>query len=488
MRNCGVLTHITSLPSPYGIGTFGKDAENFVDWLKEGEQKIWQILPLVPAGFGNSPYQSFSTFAGNPLIIDLDGLVKDGLLTKELCLNADFGADPSFVDFEKVERTKMPLLRMAHEVFQEDVSYLAFTQEQAGWLDGYAMFMALKQFFDGKPWYEWDENIKMRHPETMEMYREKLIYNIKFWKFVQFVFYKQWLQLKRYANRNGVQIVGDLPIYVSLDSADVWENPELFQLDNLNLPTKVAGVPPDYFAKTGQLWGNPLYDWKAMKNEGYAWWIRRLEQCHLLYDSVRIDHFRAFDTYYSIPYGHRTAENGKWEQGPGIDFFKAIHEAIPEIKIIAEDLGEIFDSVRELLAKTGYPSMKVLQFGFNPQNSDSEYLPHNYKRNCIVYTGTHDNPTFAEWFKNTDKNSRAMAKRYLGAGLWDYEWAAIKSLYASHANTVIIPLQDIVGGDSKRMNTPSTVGDHNWVWRVKKGGYTDSQAFKLRGLVQTYFR
>ena len=281
MRNCGVLMHITSLPSPYGIGTFGRDAENFVDWLKEGGQKLWQILPLVPAGFGNSPYQSFSTFAGNPLMIDLDGLVQDGLLTKELCLNADFGADPAFVDFEKVERTKIPLLRMAHQQFQEDVAYLAFVQEQASWLDGYAMFMSLKQFFDYKPWYEWDEDVKMRNPDALQKYREKLCENIKFYKFVQFVFYKQWLQLKRYANRNQIEIIGDLPIYVSLDSADVWENPELFQLDRLNMPVKVAGVPPDYFAKIGQLWGNPLYNWTVMKNEGYTWWIRRLEQCNL---------------------------------------------------------------------------------------------------------------------------------------------------------------------------------------------------------------
>lgn len=488
IRSCGVLMHITSLPSPYGIGTFGRDAESFVDWLKQGGQRYWQVLPLVPVGYGNSPYQSYSTFAGNPLLIDLDDLVQDGLLTRELCLNADFGADPSFVDFEKVIRTKIPLLRMAFESFEEDVPYLAFVQEQAPWLDGYSLFMALKTFYNDKPWYEWDENIKMRKPEAIDEYKEKLIDEIKFWKFVQYVFYKQWAQLKRYANKNEIEIIGDIPIYVAFDSADVWENPELFVLDRLNMPIKVAGVPPDYFSKTGQLWGNPIYDWDEMKKENYTWWIRRLEQSKVLYDLIRIDHFRAFDTYYAIPAGAKTAENGKWENGPGIEFFEAVHSSIPDIRIIAEDLGEIFDSVRKLLFQTGYPGMKVLQFGFNANNLDNEHLPHNYKSNCVVYTGTHDNATFSEWYKSADKNTRAMAKRYLSAGLWDYEWSAIKALYASHANTVIIPLQDIVGGDSKRMNTPSTVGNHNWIWRVKKGVYTDSQAYKLKALAQTYFR
>ncbi|MDR0198066.1 MAG: 4-alpha-glucanotransferase [Oscillospiraceae bacterium] len=489
-RSCGVLAHITSLPSPYGIGTLGKDAEEFVNVLRLSGQKYWQVLPVGPAGYGNSPYQSYSVFAGEPMLIDLDDLVANGLLDRKKCEDSDYGADPSFVDFEKVRRVKMRLLREAFASFSEDVAYLAFAREEAAWLDNYALFMAMKEANENAAWDEWEDGIRFHRDDAVKKALEEHSAKVNFWKFTQYFFLRQWEKLKRYANKNGVKIIGDIPIYTAYDSADVWSDREMFLLDSGGKPTKVAGVPPDYFSKTGQLWGNPLYDWQEMKKAKYLWWTERFKKSSKLYDMVRVDHFRAFDTYYAVPYGEKTAINGKWEQGPGTALFDEVKKVIGDYPIIAEDLGEIFESVRELLRQTGFPGMKILQFGFNPENKDSEHLPHNYKKNLVVYTGTHDNSTMAGWFQAADRNSRNMAKRYVKPVLFETNhWACIRSLYAGNADLVIIPVQDLLGlDDSARMNLPGTVSENNWIWRMKKGALKKQIVNRLKSLTDTYFR
>lgn len=489
MRSCGILMHITSLPSPYGIGTFGKEAEHFADWLRDAGQKYWQVLPIGPTGYGDSPYQPFSSFAGNPLLIDLDELVENGFLTKKSVEEADYGADPSYVDYDKVNKCKMALLRDAFAGFTDDVGYTSFVMDEQDWLDDYALFTALKEKFGGKPWTMWDDDIKMREPEAMKRWQDELKDEIKFVKFVQYIFFRQWDRFHRYCNKNGIQIIGDIPIYVSPDSADVWAQPELFELDEQRNPKRVAGVPPDYFSKTGQLWGNPLYNWEEMHNTGYKWWLKRIGKSKKNYDMLRIDHFRAFDTYYAIPAGHQTAEHGTWEKGPGMELFNAIKNDIGDVNIIAEDLGEIFDSVKELLKDTGFPGMRVLQFGFNPDNTDNIHLPHNYPANCCAYTGTHDNATIMQWYKESDPKSRAMAKRYLKPNLFEkFNMCCIRTVYASPANLAIIPMQDVLGlGKEGRMNVPSTLGG-NWNWRMLPGKLTVSKAEALKDLADTYFR
>ena len=489
MRSCGILMHISSLPSPYGIGTFGAEAEKFADWLKEAGQKYWQVLPIGPTGYGDSPYQPFSSFAGNPLLIDLDELVEHGYLAKKSLDSSDYGADPSFVDFDIVNRNKTALLREAFAGFTDDVGYTSFVIEEQDWLDDYALFMALKDKFSGRPWSDWDEDIRLRQPEAMKRWQEELKEDIRFYKFVQYIFYRQWDRFHRYCNKNGIQLIGDIPIYVSPDSADVWAQPELFELDEKRVPKRVAGVPPDYFSATGQLWGNPLYNWEEMHKTGYKWWLKRIGKSRENFDMLRIDHFRAFDTYYAIPYGHKTAENGTWEKGPGMELFNAIKNDLGDVNIIAEDLGDIFDSVKELLRNTGFPGMRVLQFGFNPDNTDNDHLPHNYPKNCCAYTGTHDNATIMQWYREADPKSRAMARRYLKPRLFEkFSACCVRNVYASPADLAIIPMQDILGlGADARMNVPSTVGG-NWKWRMLPGKLTASRAEKLRDLAGTYFR
>ena len=489
MRSCGILMHISSLPSPYGIGTFGAEAEKFADWLKEAGQKYWQVLPIGPTGYGDSPYQPFSSFAGNPLLIDLDELVEHGYLAKNSLDNSDYGADPSYVDFDIVNRNKTALLREAFAGFTDDVGYTSFVIEEQDWLDDYALFMALKDKFGGRPWSDWDDDIKLREPEAVKRWTEELKDDIKFYKFVQYIFFRQWDRFHRYCNKNGIQLIGDIPIYVSPDCADVWAQPELFELDEKRVPKRVAGVPPDYFSATGQLWGNPLYNWEEMHKTGYKWWLKRIGKSKENFDMLRIDHFSAFDTYYAIPYGHKTAENGVWEKGPGMELFNAIKNDLGDVNIIAEDLGDIFDSVKELLRDTGFPGMRVLQFGFNPDNTDNDHLPHNYPKNCCAYTGTHDNSTIMQWYREADPKSRAMARRYVKPRLFErFSAACVRVVYASPANLAIIPMQDILGlGADARMNVPSTVGG-NWKWRMLPGRLTASRAEKLRSLADTYFR
>ena len=483
------MMHITSLPSRYGIGTLGAEAENFADWLKSAGQSYWQVLPIGPTGFGDSPYQPFSSFAGNPLLIDLDELCGQGLLSISECESADFGADPSIVDYEKISRTRSVLLHKAFSNFTDDVGFTGFMREQKDWLDDYALFMALKNEFGGMPWTMWDDEIKFRHSDAMKKYAERLSDEIRYHKFCQYIFFRQWARFHNYCSQKGIKIIGDIPIYVSPDSSDVWANPGLFELDEQLNPKRVAGVPPDYFSKTGQLWGNPLYDWAAMKMNDYAWWVARVKKSAELFDMLRIDHFRAFDTYYAIPFGEKIAERGSWEKGPGMSLFSIIAREIPNADIIAEDLGDIFDSVKVLLADTGFPGMRVLQFGFNPENADNDHLPHNYPKNCVCYTGTHDNATFMQWYSEADSKSKAMCRKYLGKQLFVPLYkSAIRAAYASPANLVIIPLQDILGlGKKGRMNVPSTLGG-NWSWRLNKKSLGKKQAKMLCEYSETYMR
>lgn len=399
MRKGGVLLPVSSIPSKYGIGTFSKQAYEFVDFLERAGQSFWQILPLGPTGYGDSPYQSFSTFAGNPYYIDLEELIKKGWLTKEECDACDFGSDDGYVDYEKIYLSRFRILKIAYERsnIKEDKEFGKFKEDNAAWLEDYALYMAVKNSFHGISWIEWEEDIRLRKPEAMKAYKEKFADEIEFYQFQQFVFAVQWLALKAYANKKKISIIGDIPIYVAFDSADTWANPELFQLDESCTPTGVAGCPPDSFSATGQLWGNPLYKWEYHKETGYEWWMHRISYCYRLYDVVRIDHFRGFDEYYFIPYGDTTAEFGHWEKGPGYDIFKVMKEKIGKKPVIAEDLGFLTPSVISLVKKTGYPGMKILQFAFDSRE-ESDYLPHNYSNNSVVYTGTHDNDTTMGWY------------------------------------------------------------------------------------------
>lgn len=472
-RSAGVLLSVTSLPSNYGIGCFSESAYQFVDWLKEAGQSYWQILPLGPTSYGDSPYQSFSTFAGNPYLISLEEFVKEGLLTREECETADLGADPEKIDYEKLYQNRYPLLRKAYErsSVQDDEEFQQFCMENS-WLADYALFMAVKDRFHGVAWNEWDEDIRMKTPEAVEACCKELSKEIKYYQFLQYHFYRQWKKLKSYANANGIRIIGDIPIYVAFDSADTWANPELFQLDEKNIPYAVAGCPPDGFSPTGQLWGNPLYRWDYHKETRFVWWISRMKHCFELYDVVRIDHFRGFDEYYSIPYGEDTAINGQWNKGPGIELFQAIEQALGKKDVIAEDLGFITDSVREMVKQSGFPNMKVLEFAFDARDSGgSEYLPHNYPENCVAYTGTHDNQTIRSWFQIITEEERQMVRDYTSDRYTPDEKIGktmIGILMRSRANLCMIPLQDYLGlDDNSRMNTPSTVGE-NWRWRMKK--------------------
>lgn len=490
MRRSGILMAVSSIPSKYGIGAFSKEAYAFVDFLAAAGQKLWQILPLGPTGYGDSPYQSFSTFAGNPYFIDLEALIAEGWLTKKDCEGFDFGDDEAYVDYEKIYLARFSVLRLAFENsrIEQNDEFLKFCEENAYWLADYALYMAVKNSFDGKSWTEWDEDIKLRKEAALSHYRKLYAQEILFYEFQQFLFAKQWQALKAYANEKKIKIVGDIPIYVALDSADTWANPELFQLDETCTPTAVAGCPPDAFSATGQLWGNPLYRWEYHKETGYKWWIRRIAHCYKLYDIVRIDHFRGFDEYYSIPYGDPTAEFGKWEQGPGYEIFKALKLALGRIEVIAEDLGFLTPSVIKLVKKTGYPGMKVLQFAFDSRE-ESDYLPHNYTQNCVVYTGTHDNETTAGWFESCDRRDRNFAKRYLNIrGKKDIHWTFIRAALSSVADTAVIPMQDYLGLlNEARMNTPSTLGN-NWKWRMAPDACTPELAQQIYTMVKLYGR
>ena len=490
MRKCGVLMPISSLPSRFGIGGFSKEAYDFVDFLAAGGQSLWQILPLGPTGYGDSPYQSFSTFAGSPYYISLDALIEEGLLTEQECESCDYGDNPEYVNYEKIYNTRFKLLRMAFDRANilENEEYKSFVEENKEWLKDYAMYMAIKDSKNGIAWIEWDEDIRLRKPEAMVRYEKELEDAINFYSYQQYLFATQWAALKAYANKKGVDIVGDIPIYVAFDSADTWANPELFQLDEGNIPTGVAGCPPDAFSATGQLWGNPLYRWDYHEKTGFAWWIRRLAYCFKIYDMVRIDHFRGFDEYWAIPYGDPTAEFGRWEKGPGYALFDAMKKALGNRPVIAEDLGFLTPSVLKLVKKTGYPGMKILQFAFDPRE-ESDYLPHNYPKNCVVYTGTHDNDTVNGWIAALGRKDLAFAKKYIGVKRTsDICSSLIRTALASVADTAIIPLQDYLElGSEARINTPSTLGG-NWEWRVAADACTPELSSRMLDLAQTFGR
>ena len=488
MRASGILMPVFSLPSRYGIGSFSKSAYQFVDMLKKAGQKYWQILPLCPTSYGDSPYQSFSTYAGNPYFIDLDQLIEEKLLTRKECQACDFGDDPQDIDYGKLYESRFKLLRKAYERANvgEDQEFEAYRRENAWWLDDYALFMAVKDRFDGVAWNEWAEDIRLRWSNAMDYYRRELYYEIEFYSYLQFVFMKQWKKLKNYANINGIEIIGDIPIYVAFDSADAWANPELFQFDAENLPTAVAGCPPDGFSADGQLWGNPLYRWDYHRETGFDWWIRRIAYCSELYDVVRIDHFRGFDEYYSIPYGDTTARNGHWEKGPGIALFEAAKNRLGELNIIAEDLGYITDSVKKLVADSGFPGMKVLEFAFDSREK-SDYLPYTYEKNSVVYTGTHDNETIAGWYAGLDKSDLKMCTDYMNIDRIpgkEYHWDFIRLAMLSVSDLCVIPIQDYLGLDNRaRINHPSTLGT-NWRWRLAKGQLSASLLKEIREMTR----
>ena len=488
MRASGILMPVFSLPSRYGIGSFSKSAYQFVDMLKKAGQKYWQILPLCPTSYGDSPYQSFSTYAGNPYFIDLDQLIEEKLLTRKECQACDFGDDPQDIDYGKLYENRFKLLRKAYERANvgEDQEFEAYRRKNAWWLDDYALFMAVKDRFDGVAWNEWAEDIRLRWSNAMDYYRRELYYEIEFYSYLQFVFMKQWKKLKNYANINGIEIIGDIPIYVAFDSADAWANPELFQFDSENLPTAVAGCPPDGFSADGQLWGNPLYRWDYHRETGFDWWIRRIAYCSELYDVVRIDHFRGFDEYYSIPYGDTTARNGHWEKGPGIALFEAAKNRLGELNIIAEDLGYITDSVKKLVADSGFPGMKVLEFAFDSREK-SDYLPYTYEKNSVVYTGTHDNETIAGWYAGLDKSDLKMCTDYMNIDRIpgkEYHWDFIRLAMLSVSDLCVIPIQDYLGLDNcARINHPSTLGT-NWRWRLAKGQLSASLLKEIREMTR----
>ena len=474
-RKCGVLLPISSLPSKYGIGCFDKKAYEFVDALKAAGQSYWQILPLGPTSYGDSPYQSFSTFAGNPYFISLEELIKEGVLTKKECDSVDFGDNEASVDYAKLYEGRMILLRKAYERsnIYMDSEFRKFQEEEAWWLKDYALFMAVKKRFGGVQWSEWAEDIRLRWQNALDYYREEMYFEIEFQEYMQFKFRQQWMKLKAYANEKGIQIIGDIPIYVAMDSADTWANPWLFKLDEKNCPTQVAGCPPDGFSATGQLWGNPLYNWEVHRNSGYEWWIKRIANCFRLYDVVRIDHFRGFEGYYAIPGGAATARDGVWRQGPGIEPFHAVRAALGDLPIIAEDLGFLTEGVHRLREECGFPGMKVLEFAFDSRDSGSanDYLPHNYPVNSVAYTGTHDNETLAGWWGSISKDEQKLTREYL-CDTYTPEAELNKPLISlimrSAAKWCVIPMQDYLGLDNKcRMNTPSTVGT-NWKWRIRK--------------------
>lgn len=495
-RKCGMLLPVASLPSRYGIGAFSKEAYEFIDTLKQAGQHYWQILPLGPTGYGDSPYQSFSAFAGNPYFIDLDGLKAEGLLTEEECDREAVDHDLRDIDYGRLYHRRFQILRMAYSRWkapiQADgglVSQIINTRlgEESR---EYCFYMAVKDRFGGKSWIEWEEPIRRREPAAMADYYNMLEDEIGFYGFQQLKFQEQWGRLKDYAHQQGIHIIGDIPIYVAFDSADTWTHPELFQFDEQRHPSAVAGCPPDGFSADGQLWGNPLYCWDYHRETGYEWWMNRIQYCFYMYDVVRIDHFRGFDEYYSIPAKNRTAAGGTWRKGPGIGFFHKIKERFGHLDIIAEDLGFLTPSVIEMVRESGFPGMKVLEFAFDSREK-SNYLPYNYTSNCVVYTGTHDNNTVKGWYQSLDPADRRMSVEYMDnctTKLEDISWDFIRLALSSVADTVIVPVQDYLGlGSEARINTPSTLGC-NWRWRMLPGELSAEIACKCRYIASIYGR
>ncbi len=489
MRKSGILMHISSLPNPYGIGSMGKCAYEFVDFLNKAGQSYWQILPLSPTGYGDSPYQSFSTFAGNHYLIDLDQLIEEGLLLQEEVDAMNWGSCETRVDYGCMYENRAKLLRLAFQRFQPNGEYTLFVEENKEWLEDYALFMTLKARYHDAAWQNWSLSLMMRIPEIVASYCQELAGELEFQYFQQYLFFHQWKALRSYANEKGIRIIGDVPIYVPLDSADVWANPQLFQLDGNCRPKKVAGCPPDSFSADGQLWGNPLYDWEKMKQDGYAWWIRRLAAAAKMYDVVRLDHFRGFESYWAIPAGDSTAAGGSWQPGPGMDFIQTIQKALPDLDFIAEDLGYVTPEVRALQEGSGYPGMKVLQFAFDSRET-GDYLPHTYPVGSVCYSGTHDNLTLQQWFDEADLVDIAMAKSYLGLNEEEgYVRGMIRGCMGSVSELCVIQMQDYLElGAEARMNFPGTLSANNWTWRARPGFITEELTQRILETTRRYAR
>lgn len=481
--------HISSLPGPYGIGDFGKGAYEFADFLRATGTHYWQILPLGITGYGDSPYQSFSAFAGNPYFIDLDDFIRAGFLTQSEVAEADLGRDPETVDYGKLYFNKMPLLYKAYDrakgLMKKELTDLV---KKVDWLWDFALFMAIKAHHDGRSWHEWPLTYKKRDPEVLAAFTKANEEEIYFWVFTQYFFLDQWKKLKEYCNRANIKIIGDIPIYVAEDSADVWAAPEMFRLDKKLAPVTVAGVPPDAFTADGQLWGNPIYDWKKIKKDGYAWWIKRTRDSFLLYDTVRIDHFRGFESYWEVPAGALKATDGVWSKGPGMELFRTIREELGDLDILAENLGFLTPDVEDLITETGFPGMNVLVFAFDARE-DSDYLPHNYITNSVVYTSNHDTQTVAGYLKSAPSTETDFATDYLK--LDDREGLAtgfIRGAWSSVSYLAIAPVQDLLElDDQARFNIPSTLGN-NWVWRMKTGALTKAHKDRLAKLNTIYRR
>ena len=489
-RSSGILFPISSLPSPYGIGTFGKAAYEFADFLKAAGQKYWQVLPLGPTSYGDSPYQSFSTNAGNPYFIDLDMLIEDGLLTKEEVAKEKWGTNPRYVDYGQIYISRFRVLEKAKERgYKSLINEIGAFIDDNPWVENYALFMALKKHFNMISWQEWpEEDIRLHDKDAVLKYKMELADDMEFYIFIQYLFFKQWDKLKKYINDLGIEIIGDLPIYVALDSCDVWAEPEFFSLDDENYPVEVAGVPPDYFSADGQLWGNPCYDWDAMKKDGYRWWLRRIEGAVKLYDVLRIDHFRGFDEYWAVPAGEETARNGQWKPGPGMDLVGLLSSTFPNTQFIAEDLGQPSPTVVKLLNDSKWPGMKVLEFAFDSGEANN-YQPHTYDKNCICYTGTHDNATVMEWYQTAKKADRKYARKYLGISRFEkFNWGMIRGGMSSVAVLFVAQMQDYLGlGKFNRINIPGTKSG-NWQWRLLKNELSDELAEKILQLVHMYER
>ena len=489
MRASGILLPISSLPGRYGIGGFSQEAYAFADWLKSCGQKYWQILPLGPTGYGDSPYQSFSTFAGNPYFISIDDLAEQGLLTDEE-RDCQIRDDGEKIDYGDLFANRMFALRIAYGRFVKGAAFNDFCEKNSEWLDDYALYRAIKDKSDGKAWYEWSREYKFRDEYAIATFCEKNRDDIDFYRFCEYEFDRQWNKLKEYVNSLGIKIIGDLPIYVSSDSADAWSGSKLFKYDSELKPKAVAGCPPDYFSPTGQLWGNPVYDWEYHKKTGFEWWIRRIKRCLELYDVIRLDHFRGFASYYEIPFGSETAINGEWVEGPGASVFNELEKQLGSIPVIAEDLGLLTDDVFELLDEVGYPRMKVLEFAFG-SGYDNLYLPYNYDKNCVVYTGTHDNAPLVGWLEDADEGCRCHICDYIGRYDLDNKDIAnelIRLAMASAADTCIIPMQDwLLLGNAQRTNTPSTLGE-NWRWRMTCGSNNEELSGHISFLTKTYAR
>ena len=492
-RQSGVLMHISSLPGKYGIGSFGQSAYDFVDFLVRTKQRYWQILPLGTTSYGDSPYQSFSAFAGNTYFIDFDILIEEGLLNEADVKGADFGDDPRKVDYAKIFDARRPIMEKAVARFlkADDLSdYESFVEQNAAWLEVFAEYMAIKEHFDNLAWTEWpDKAIRRREAASLASYREKLADKLTYHRVTQYLFFKQWLRLKAYANEHHIEIVGDMPIYVAADSADVWAQPHFFKTDAVGKPTCVAGCPPDEFSETGQLWGNPIYDWEAMDKDGYAWWIERLRESFKIYDIVRIDHFRGFESYWEVPAGSETSASGKWVKGPDYKLFAAVKEALGDLNIIAEDLGFMTDEVIELRERTGFPGMKILQFAFNPDDESID-SPHLAPNNSVMYTGTHDNNTVLGWYKDEiDDATRQYMAQYTNRK--EYETvphAMLRTIFSSVSFMAIATMQDLLELDSAaRMNYPSTIGG-NWTWRMTAEELNPIVEGELYSLTKTYRR